>query len=242
VISAFGLSDKGHVRRINEDRFAIREDLELCVVADGMGGHKAGEIAAQMTVDAIVHTVSSAETLPAHPTAADLLRTAIQRAGERIRAAALQEDDYAGMGTTVVAVHVRDGRLSVAYAGDSRLYVLSHGQLRQVTQDDTWLATMLTADPAADRVALTHHPMRHYLTNAVGTMTQTTVHVVEELIQGGDVLLMTTDGVHGVMDDWRLAQLLLEDDNPRTIAENVVRAALTRGSRDNCTAVVARYC
>jgi PPM family protein phosphatase len=238
VVHAFGLSDKGCARRDNEDRFAVLEDLALFVVADGMGGHKAGEVAAQMTVDAIVDTVRS--TASPDRSDADLLRTSIERACDEIRAAALLEDDYAGMGTTVVAARVADGRLSVAYAGDSRLYLLSHGHLRQVTQDDTWLATMLAADPDADRSKLEHHPMRHLLTNAVGAMAQTTVHVVEETVEDGDVLLMTTDGVHDVMDEWRLAQVLLEDDDPRAIAENLVRSALTRGSRDNCTALVAR--
>jgi PPM family protein phosphatase len=240
VIHAFGLSDKGCARRDNEDRFAVDEDLALLVVADGMGGHKAGEVAAQLTVDAVVETVRSAEAFALGTPHADVLRTGIQLAGEKIRAAALQEDDYVGMGTTVVAARVGGGRLSVAYAGDSRLYVLSRGQLRQVTQDDTWLATVLASDPGADRTALEHHPMRHLLTNAVGAMAHTTVHLVEETIEDGDVLLMTTDGVHDVMDEWRLAQVLLEDDDPRTIAENLVRCALTRGSRDNCTAVIAR--
>jgi protein phosphatase len=238
VIHAFGLSDKGCARRDNEDRFAVHEDLALFVIADGMGGHKAGEVAAQLTVDSIVDTVRA--TASGQRSDADLLRHSIELAGDRIRAAALEEDDYAGMGTTVVAARVCDDRLSVAYAGDSRLYVLSRGELRQVTQDDTWLATMLAADPDADRTTLEHHPMRHVLTNAVGATAHTTVHVVEVQIQNGDVLLMTTDGVHDVMDEWRLAQLLLEDDDPRAIAENLVRSALTRGSRDNCTAVVAR--
>ncbi|HJZ75302.1 MAG TPA: protein phosphatase 2C domain-containing protein [Vicinamibacterales bacterium] len=238
MIQAFGLSDKGNARRDNEDRFAVHEDLALFVVADGMGGHKAGEVAAQMTVDAIVDTVRA--TASGERSDTDLLRRSIERACDQIRAAALQEDEYAGMGTTVVAARVADGRLSVAYVGDSRLYLLSRGRLRQVTQDDTWIASMLAAHPDADRTALEHHPLCHVLTNAVGAMAQTTVHVVEEAIEDGDVLVMTTDGVHDVMDEWRLAQLLLEADDPRVIAENLVRSALARGSRDNCTAVVAR--
>ena len=240
MIHAFGLSDKGCARRDNEDRFAVHEDLALFVVADGMGGHKAGEVAAQLTVDAIVDTVRTAEAFAVQTPQTDVLKTAIQLACDKVRAAASQEDEYAGMGTTVVAARLNDGRLSVAYAGDSRLYVLSRGQLRQVTHDDTWLATMLAANPGVDRSALEHHPMRHLLTNAVGAMAQTTVHVVEETIEDGDVVLMTTDGVHDVMDEWRMAQVLLEDDDPKAIAENLVRCALTRGSRDNCTAVVAR--
>src|SRR5262249_57411883 len=100
-----------------------------------MGGHKAGEVAAQLTVDAIVDTVRARAA--AAQSDAELLRTSIEVAGEKVRAAALLDDDFAGMGTTVVAARVAEGRLSVAYAGDSRLYVLSQGELRQVTQDHT---------------------------------------------------------------------------------------------------------
>ena len=256
MIRAFGLSDKGRVRPVNEDCFAVREALGLCVVADGMGGHKAGEVAAQMAVEAIVDAVgvrtgqgtADRSDTDAWPFGYDpglspdgnLLRTAIHLASIQILEAAISTHHYAGMGTTVVAVRVAGDRVSVAHAGDSRLYVFSRGRLRQVTSDDTWLAQTLAADPHADRDALQLHPMSHALTNVVGAMKPATVHVAEETLDAGDVLLLSTDGVHGVLDDWRLEQILLEDDEPRAIAENLVSAALTRGSCDNCTAVVAR--
>jgi len=118
------------------------------------------------------------------------------------------------------------------------VYLLGRGHLCQLTQDDSWERTYC-GDGAGDPLTLTDHGMRHALTNAVGAMVQTRVHTAEAAVEEGDVVLLVTDGVHEVMDDWRLEQLLLEDDNPRTIAENVVRSARNRGSRDNCTAVVA---
>jgi serine/threonine protein phosphatase PrpC len=245
VIRTFGLSDKGPARPVNEDCFATDETLGLCVVADGIGGHNAGEVAARITVDTIVEALRaadrSAQAFARHQTSphADLLRTAIQLASDRIRNAALVERQYAGMGTTVVAVRVAGNRLSVAYAGDSRLYVLSRGCLRQVTHDDSWLASVVAQDPDVDQAALEHHPMRHALTNVVGAMMQTTVHVVEESIDAGDTLLLSTDGVHGVLDDWRLERILLQEDEPRAIAEHLVRAAVARGSGDDRTVVVA---
>ena len=240
VIRAFGYSDQGRFRSTNEDCFAIDHDLGLLVVADGMGGHSAGDVAARITVDTIVDAVSDrCGTTPAVPSDADVLRSAIQRAGERIRDAVLVDRNRAGMGTTIVAARVDGDRLSVASAGDSRVYVLSDGNLRQLTKDDSWLAGVLAEDGDADRFALQHHPLRHAVTNAVGAAAKTIVHVVETTVVPGDRLLLTTDGVHDVMDEWRLEQLLLEDDDPRTIAENVVRSALNRGSQDNCTAVVA---
>jgi protein phosphatase len=257
VLRAFGLTDKGRVRPINEDCFAIQEELGLCVIADGMGGHNAGEVAAQLAVDAVVDVVRDHETIarpsgersdrwpfgydPSLSDTGNLLRTAIHVASVQVLEAAGSAHQYAGMGTTIVAARADGGRLSVAHAGDSRLYVLARGRLRQVTTDDSWLASMLAHDPDADAAVLQHHPMRNALTNVVGAKARTDVHVAEQALAGGELLLLSTDGVHGVLDDRRLERMLLEDDDPRTIASRLVRAALARGSRDNCTAVVAQY-
>jgi serine/threonine protein phosphatase PrpC len=256
VLRAYGLTDKGRVRPTNEDCFAIDEELGLCVIADGMGGHNAGEVASRLAVDAVMDYVrqrSASLARERHPEywpfgfdpslSADgnLLRTAIHIAGMRIREAAISSYDCAGMGTTIVAARVKDGRLSVAHVGDSRLYLVASGRLRQVTEDDSWMVSMLAHDPNADPLLLEHHPMRNALTNVVGAKAKTEVHVAEVMLAGGELLLLSTDGVHGVIDDGRLEQLMGDDDDPQTIAHNVVATALTRGSRDNCTAIAARY-
>lgn len=268
MLRAFGLTDKGRVRPTNEDCFAIQEELGLCVIADGMGGHNAGEVAARLAVDAVVEYVHQEQVRlrllradasfgetgamddvcawpfgfdPSLSATGNLLRTAILLANVQIREVAISSDDYAGMGTTIVAAQVMEGRLSVAHVGDSRLYLASGGALRQVTQDDSWMVSMLAHDPAADPLLLEHHPMRNALTNVVGARARTEVHVVEQTLSGGDLLLLSTDGVHGVLDARRLERVLLEDGDPRAIAYGVIKAALARGSRDNCTAVVARY-
>jgi serine/threonine protein phosphatase PrpC len=256
VLRAYGITDKGKVRPTNEDRFAIQEELGLCVIADGMGGHNAGEVAARLAVDAVVDFVRErpAEAAgerdtglwpfgfdPALSADGNLLRTAIHLANVEILETALSADRYAGMGTTIVAARVADGLLSVAHVGDSRLYVFAGRRLRQVTLDDSWVATVLAQDPQADPLLLQHHPMRNALTNVVGARPRTDVHVVEERLAGGELLLLTTDGVHGVLDDRRIEQLLGDDEDPGEIARNVIATALVRGSRDNCTAIVARY-
>jgi PPM family protein phosphatase len=268
VLRAFGLTDKGHIRPTNEDCFAIDEELGLCVIADGMGGHNAGEIAARLAVDAVVDYVAQWSAWPAWPQAAasfgeasgsehpatwpfgfdpslsadgNLLRTAIHLADVQIREASFASHDYAGMGTTIVAARVSGGRLSVAHVGDSRLYLVADRTLRQLTQDDSWVASILAHDPDADPLLLAHHPMRNALTNVVGARSRTHVHVVEHALAGGELLLLSTDGVHGVLDERRIARVMLEDGAPSAMAYGVISAALARGSHDNCTAVVARY-
>jgi serine/threonine protein phosphatase PrpC len=246
VLRAVGVTDKGRIRPTNEDCFAVREDLALCVIADGMGGHNAGEVASRLAVDAVVETCATVpdewpfgydDSLSA---AGNLLRTAVHRANVSILETAITSDSYTGMGTTLVAARVTDGRLVVAHAGDSRLYLLADGHLRQVTHDDSWIATVLDHDPGADPDVLMHHPMRNALTNVVGAGTRTEVHVVEQPVASGDLLLLTTDGVHGVMDDGQLERLLVGGGGLEAIAVNMIAAALARGSRDNCTAIVGR--
>ena len=246
VLLAYGRTDKG-LRPTNEDCFAIQQELGLCVVADGMGGHNAGEVAARLAVEAVVEFVrSSDETWPFGYDAAlsvegNILRTSIHLANVRILETSIATNHYAGMGTTIVAARVAGGRLTIAHAGDSRLYVMAGRRLRQVTRDDSWMATMLLHDPLADPWVLQQHPMRNALTNVVGSRPRFDVHVAEESLAGGERLLLSTDGVHGVVDDGRLEQLMGDDDDPQAIAHNVVATALTRGSRDNCTAIAARY-
>lgn len=244
MVRAFGITDKGRIRPSNEDCFAIHEHLGLAVIADGMGGHNAGEVAARMAVDAVVDYFTTVHDDwpfgfdPDLSANGNRMRTAILLANVQILENAITNDDHAGMGTTVVSARVADGRLVCGHVGDSRLYLLSGGSLRQLTADDSWMAAILAHDPAADRSSLRYHPMRHALTNVVGARTRTDVHVVESAVEPGDVMLLTTDGVHEVLDDRRLEQLLRRDADPKTTAQHIVATALARGTRDNLTAVV----
>ena len=249
MLVAHGASDKGRVRPINQDCWACEPARGLCVVADGMGGHNAGEVAARIAVDTVVTSLAEESGAnwpfgldPALSAAGNRLRTALHFAHIQVLETATSAERYAGMGTTVVAALVDSGRLSVAHAGDSRLYVLNDAGLRQLTSDDSWIATMLARDPAGDRSRYERHPMRNALTNVVGSSQRTEVHVSEESLSGGELLVLTTDGVHGVLDEeWLTRVLETGKDDVRELAETLVAAALARGSHDNCTALVARY-
>jgi serine/threonine protein phosphatase PrpC len=255
VLRAQGATDRGRIRPTNEDYFATDESLQLCVLADGMGGHRAGEIAARIAVDAVAEFIADARhrDRPAsvlHPfgrdrslsAAGNLLRTAIQLANAQVLDLARTSDAYAGMGTTIATALVADGRLSIGSVGDSRAYMLAGGRLRQLTRDDSWMASILAHDPDANPGALRRHPLRSALTNVVGAHPRTEVQIVEEPLRGGELLLFSTDGVHDVLEDVHLEQLLAQDGaDVAGIAAQIVRAAIAHGSRDNCTAVVARY-
>jgi protein phosphatase len=250
VLHAYGVTDKGRVRTVNEDCWAFVPRRNLCVVADGMGGHNAGEVAARIAVDAVVGFLSSDAPGvadwpfgfdPSLSYAGNRVRTAIQLAHVQVLKAAVGSSRYSGMGTTIVAATMNGCRLSVGHVGDSRLYLLAGPRMRQITRDDSWVASVLAEDPAADVARLLRHPMRNALTNAIGGGRHADVHVAEEDLSGGEMLLLSTDGVHGELDDRRIERLMLDSADLESTATRLIAAALAGGGGDNCTAVVARY-
>jgi serine/threonine protein phosphatase PrpC len=251
LLHASAVSDVGRVRKTNEDAFVADTDVSLFAVADGMGGHDAGEVASALAIEAISAFIrrSAGDTDFSWPYGIDRslsydanrLRTAIHLANRRIFRTAESNDDYNGMGTTIVASLVAGSRLSVGHVGDSRLYLVRRGVVRQLTEDDSWAATILAQDPRLNPADIAKHPMRNVLTNVLGARDHVDVHLSEHDLEQGDVVLLCSDGLHGVMDDAALAHLTNGQRDMQTAARQLVDAALERGSRDNVTALLIRY-
>ena len=249
MLDVFGVTDRG-VREINEDCLQVDADLGVFVVADGMGGHNAGEVASRMAVDTIrafLERTSREDEFtwpfgldPALSYDANRLLTAIKLANRRVFRVSEERDEYTGMGTTVVAALIGDDRLAFAGVGDSRIYSFIGGQLTQLTHDDSWLAR-LAAEPGIDDRALATHPMRHVLTAAVGAREQADVELAEATLHDGECLLLCSDGLHGTLDDNAIAQVLAGSSNAESAARTLVEDALAQGSKDNISALVVRY-
>ena len=249
MASGVGLSDPGPVRRGNEDAFACVNELGLFVVADGMGGHNAGEVASKLAVEAIVgfirRTAENDEFSwpygvdPAISLDANRLKTAIHLANRRVFREAEAHDDYSGMGTTVVGALVAGRKLIVAHVGDSRLYLRTNGSLKRLTRDDSWAATIL-AQELGDKAAVAKHPMRNVLTNVLGAREQTDVHVAEVDLAGDELLLLCSDGLHSVVEDEDIARHLENADDLESAAKRLVDAAIAAGTRDNVTVVLTK--
>jgi protein phosphatase len=247
LMTAAGVSEQGGFRKANEDCFYIAEPAGLCVVADGMGGHRAGDVAARIAVEAVRDCVrlgvqgTDGWMFGVDPRLSEdgnLLRAAVQLANARILEAADGVEAYAGMGTTLVATLLRGRTLTIAHVGDSRAYLCGGGTAAQVTRDDSWLAAMLE-QPGADAARLQHHPLRNALTNVVGGGIRLDVHVAERVLGKDECVLLTTDGVHGVLEPSVIGRVIAAAGEPCVAARQLVHMALERGSRDNCTAVVA---
>jgi protein phosphatase len=251
VIKASGLSDIGPVRKNNEDCFASDEALRLFVVADGMGGHSAGEIASGLAVETIVSFVRRSEEDAdfSWPYGVDStlsfcgnrLRTAIHLANRRVFRAAEKHDEYTGMGTTVVGALISGSRLAVGHAGDSRVYLFANGRLTRLTVDDTWAASVPEGEAEPESVRSARHAMRNVLTNVLGARDHVDIHMSEYDLQGGEMILLCSDGLHSVVDDNVLSELLSRGTVPATIVQQLIQIALAKGGRDNVTAVLARY-
>jgi serine/threonine protein phosphatase PrpC len=250
VIRAWGVSVAGLVRHHNEDRFVSDEEARLFAVADGMGGHRAGEVASHLAIEAVTAFIRRSATDPelAWPYGIDAslsfdgnrLRTAIHVANHRIFQAAENRYDYNGMGTTIVSLLVNDSNVAIGHVGDSRLYLLSRGSLEQLTQDDSWVATVLAHDPGVSAEQISRHPMRNVLTSVLGAREQVNVHVTERPLGTDDVLLLSSDGLHGVVDAGTIQGILAGTPDVQDAAQRLVDTALEHKSRDNVTALVVR--
>lgn len=242
-LDAWQLTDLGQGRDHNEDYCGSfePEDPEvlaerggLYLVADGIGGHQAGDVASQYAVERVLHAYFS------DPWASpgENLTQAIRRANVELYQEAQKNPAHRGMGTTMVAAAIRGDELTVANVGDSRAYLVREGQIRQISQDHSWVAervaeNLLTPDQARN------HPKRNIITRSLGNDPDVEVDVFHEAIQAGDVVLLCSDGLSGMVRDEEMAAVVSRTDS-RTAAEKLVHLANERGGPDNITATVIR--
>jgi serine/threonine protein phosphatase PrpC len=246
MVHAHAASKTGPVRTVNEDSSLIEPGVGVYAVADGMGGHNAGEVASALALDALASFMRRSATDedmswpygidPGLSLHANRLRTAIHLANRRVFREAENRDDYSGMGTTIAVVLVTAEAVVCAHVGDSRIYRLSKGAVTKVTHDDSWAAALQSQGITTRDLA--RHPMRHVLTNVVGARDQVDVHVLELPRATGDRYLICSDGLHEVLGEADLTEILVSAPDVHAAAERLVATALERGSRDNVTALV----
>lgn len=208
--------------------------LGLFVVADGMGGHNAGEVASSIAAQTL-HDVVTGHLPPTER----VLTKAFSLANEQVFSAAANEPDYNGMGTTVVAAFVSDHQVLFGSVGDSRLYHWKAGALTQLTQDDSWIARVLSDDVLSPEEAQ-RHPMRHVLTKVVGLREDLEPSVGTQAFEQGDVLMLCSDGLHGTITDDGIAATIAAAASVEQIAASLLDQALNGGASDNITVIVIR--
>jgi protein phosphatase len=231
-LAAHGVTHTGR-RRTNEDAMLVDRASGLFVVADGMGGHNAGEVASALAIRTIQESLTGAG--PAEPTLAE----ALCAANDRVLEAAGDDPECSGMGTTVVAAHLDDGKVVFGSVGDSRIYLWSSGSLTQLTRDDSWVSRVLPEEALTPEDAQ-RHPMRHVLTKVIGLRQDMEPVVAARAFEPGDMLLLCSDGLHGSLTDQQILDALGSDRPVDAIAGALVEQALAAGASDNVTAIVVR--
>ena len=236
-IEVSGTTDVGLVRQNNEDAFLVDESLSLAIVADGMGGAACGEVASALTIE----TVTGFLRAPAEPLEPEmLLKEAIREANRRVVERADHEPDCNGMGSTIVAVLWNLPKLVIANVGDSRAYRCRHGELVQLSYDQT-LVNELRRTLNLTEEQISSYAHRNVLTMAIGSANDVLIQTRQETLEPGDQILLCSDGLCGVVSDTDLARILSRPEPPRVLAENLIAAAKANHSQDNITAVVLRY-
>ena len=233
-------------RAMNQDWLDWNLPLGFFVVADGMGGHNAGEVASRMAVDTIrdflAESAAPADLTwpfgidPEQSTEANRLLSAVRLANQRIYDEGSRNAEREGMGTTVVVLLIVEGQATLVSVGDSRIYLWRKAELRQLTNDDTWLAAVLGHEDA-DRTDASH-PLKHVLTAVVGTREDVHPLAVVVPVETGDRFVLCTDGVHGRLDRAALSEVMAGGGTADELAARLVSQALARRTHDNATALV----
>jgi len=247
-VSAWGTSDRGLARTHNEDCFEIDEEQRLYLVADGMGGHRHGEVASRLAVDTIggfLGRVAGGDaTMPSLPEPrlsrqANLLKMALRLAHDEVLRAIRDDPRLAGMGTTVVALTLDGATASVAHVGDSRAYLVRGGELELLTQDHTWVNEQVTAGFLSHDQARVH-PLKNVVTRALGGESRLEVDVREVEVEPGDLYLLCSDGLTTMLSDREIERCARDDGAPQQICRSLIEAANRRGGLDNVTVVALK--
>ena len=230
ALTSFGSrTDIGCLRDHNEDSLVVTPPL--CAVADGMGGHAAGEVASEIAVRVL------SELAPEHPDV-EALGRAIEEANRAVIQAAREGRGRQGMGTTMTAAMLEGERLVIAQVGDSRAYLLHQGKLQQLTRDHSLMADMIEAGQLTPEEARTH-PQRSVITRALGSDAHLHPDIYEINVETGDRLLICSDGLSGMIFDDQIENTLRRVQDPQRCASQLVNEAIAAGGHDNVTVIVA---
>lgn len=245
-------SDMGRVRTNNEDSFFTEPEIGLFIVADGMGGHKSGEIASKMACDIVSKNLKTllkavevadktqviyGENNPQISKPANSLLSAIRLANRVIYEASVSYSQNQGMGTTIVALLARDNSYIISWVGDSRIYLVRHGQIQQLTTDHSLVQEQVNKGLITNEQAETSE-FKNVLTRALGTSEEVQADAAETPAFEDDYLILCSDGLTRMVPDAVILETVKKHDNPEAVCAELIELANKAGGRDNVTAVV----
>lgn len=234
----FAKTHTGMVRDNNEDFFMYDNDLNFFVVADGIGGHNAGEVASELACTIIIenlrkHYSSYSQKLPL------LLTKSIEKANKAVYIKSLEHENFEGMGTTITLGILSEGIVYVAHVGDSRMYIIKNDKIQQVTRDHT-LVNELLANGTITCEEAKVHPQRNIITKAVGSSEKLSVDIFEIEVENNNVLLLCSDGLTDTTDDSKILDIIINSENYHHACTSLIDSANESGGHDNITVMIVK--
>lgn len=242
MIKAVSKTDIGRLRQLNQDFvftsvYPLGALDNLFLVADGMGGHRAGDYASKCTIDTVIEMCSRSKGKKLVSAITD----AITEANSRVRRKAMEDSNMIGMGTTLVLATIEDNILTVANVGDSRLYVLSKdGTIRQITRDHSLVEEMIRMG-GIDRNSARNHPDKNIITRAIGASSNINVDFFEVELNNEDIVFMCSDGLSNMIEDEDIYAIVDQSESLEAAANNLVDVANENGGKDNISVVLVKY-
>ena len=240
-MQSWGLTDKGCVRKMNKDAYEIRQldrNTLLCVVCDGMGGAKSGNIASSLAVDVFSQEIQRTWTPNMEWDKADqIMKSAVKLANFTVYDQARQFEEFDGMGTTLVAAFIRGRQVSFVNVGDSRAYIINQKGIIQVTRDHSVVQLMVDRGELTSEMAK-NYPGKNLITRAVGTESMVSCDVFRRELSKGDYLLLCSDGLSNMMDDQEILFEVVHGVNKERCCKRLLDIAMSRGCPDNVTCVL----
>jgi serine/threonine protein phosphatase PrpC len=250
MIDAYGISDIGKKRQRNEDSYVANNDIQFYLVADGMGGHNAGDVASSTAARTIEdHMVRSHQEReltwpfgfdPNLSFDGNRLRTALKLANHKIWQLADSNPEYTGMGTTAVCMVVTKDVASVASVGDSRAYLVRGDQIKLLTQDDVWLNESWVRQAFTDE-QIQKLPLKNVLSKAIGSKEDVDCPILEIALQDQDIVLLCSDGLHGLVNSEQMLPVVTENrQDLRVLCKTLIQMANNAGGKDNITVIAIK--
>ena len=236
-INYFGKTDIGRVRSNNEDTFLINPDTGFCLVADGMGGAAAGELASRIFADTALEVFRKAQKR-SEIEILKRVQTTFSLANERILNHVKKTPLHKGMGCTAELIAFSDGNFVLGHLGDSRIYRIQRGQLRQLTKDHSFIQQQIDKDLISPEEAR-KHPLRHVITRALGIEEKCDLDILRGKTHSGDLFLLCSDGLTDMVDDNLIHKVLSSFMDLAQKTEKLVEMAISAGGRDNVTVVLS---
>ncbi len=236
-------SDVGKIRDINQDAYYYIEDdkLPIFIVADGMGGHKAGEVASNLAISTIIRHYESSKQkiLSKEMFIPQFLNESVELANDNLIEEASGDDELKGMGTTVTMCLILDDEVYIGHVGDSRAYLLRNGELSQITQDHSLVGELLRIGSITKDEAV-NHPKKNIITRALGSNPKINVDVFNRELQNEDKIILCTDGLTNMVTEEKILEILLSSEIPSAVCSTLVNISNEAGGIDNTTIMIIK--